>query len=805
MRKRLVTIFTSVLLILCLTQPAVAWKADFFEPNASGSATFEEMAISPQAIYDRDADKTFITFQGAALDPYVATYNHADDSWDGPYRYGQNFLSADPHGAPALVIDKNGYLLSFYGGHLGSLRVARSVRPHDISEWVDLGQVRVWDADRSRWVNLSGSYPQPSVDDATGRIRLYYRRDDNSMGSRGDWESIIATGSPSAPTFSEPETILKGVVPGQGSAAYYWYANIEHPRGGRPAIAAVRRDYEESVDDFHVRKGVYYLERSEDETWTNAAGAELDASPTFEALAEQAAVLAETPGEYTNQVVLRRDAAGRPCVLYLKGTHEPNSAYEWRFARWNGMTWRDEKITTTDHFFDAGVFEVLEDGTIEAFLTTGGVPDDQWLDDPSTSLDESRAARRGGDITQWRSTNGGVTWSKVRDIIKSPGAHARYGNPQLVRDYDLDNPEARLLFSEYNNDASSFIHKVYLWGDSGFRQRQITPRIKRLAGTNRIETAVEISKQTFPEGTKTAVIATQNDFPDALCGVPLAQAFSAPVLLSHSTQLDPQLGAELKRLDVDRVILLGGNGAISAEIESALKQLRNSSGAALKVERIKGADRYATSVAIADRLAARRNETPDGVVIASGENFPDALSVSPYAARRGYPILLSPSAKPNDIVLDRLREYAPSSLLIVGGTNAVSNDAADAYEVAAAVVPWRLGGGNRYETASLVAQYSIGGGGHTLERFALATGEAFADAMGGGLLAARVNGVLLLTRPAPASNLHEATRSTIELNAFPPRRDGVIDAYILGGPMAVSAESADSLAALLGELDAGRP
>lgn len=805
MQKKLTTIVLSAVLVLSLVQPAGAWNADFFDSDASGSATFEEMAISPQAIFDATANKTFITFQGAGLDPYVATYDHKSESWEGPYPYGQNFLQADPHGAPALVIDKAGYIISFYGAHLGALRMARSVKPHDISEWTDLGQVRVWDAPRSRWVSISGSYPQPSID-KDGRITLSYRRDDANMGSRGDWESVVATGSPTASTFSEPETLLKGVVPGTGSPAYYWYANVDQPRDGQPAVAAVRRDYDESAEDFYARKGVYYLERSKEATWTNAAGTALKDAPTYETLEKTAAVLAEKPGEYTNQVVMRRDGSGRPYILYLKGAHQSGSEYDWRFARWNGTQWVDVKITTTDNFFDSGVFEVLDDGTIEAFLTTGGVGDDQWLDDPATRLDESRSATRGGDISQWKSTDGGTTWTKVRDIIKSPGAHARFCNPQIVRGYGTgaSGSKTRLLFSEYNNDASNFIHKVYLWGDDGFRQRKVTPDIKRLAGANRIETAVEISKQAFPKGTGTAVIATQNDFPDALCGVPLAQAYRAPVLLSNSAQLDPALSAELKRLNVDRVILLGGDGAISPGVESALKKLKNSAGTALKVERIKGANRYQTSAAIADRLTSYRKQAPSGVVIASGENFPDALSVSPYAARRAFPILLSPSAAPNEAMLDKLSDYALSSMLVVGGTNAVSELAVDAYAEAAAVVPVRIGGGNRYDTAALIAEHSIGVGNHTLEHFAIATGETFADAMGGGLLAARTNGVLLLTRPAPSTELHDATKKAITKNAFRSGHDGVIDTYILGGQVAVSPETVNSLAALLTELDAAR-
>lgn len=787
---------------IAIPSSALGWNADFFEKDASGNASYEEMAISPQAVFDEHAGvrgMTYLAYQGAGLDPHVIAFDHATDSWEGPYPVGSNDLRGDTHGAPALAMDQDGYIYVFYGGHLSPLGYSRSARPHDITEWVELGSLRVGD----QHLSIRASYPQPMLE-PDGAIRLYYRRDDDTSGTRGDWESVVSTGGALAPGWTEPEMMLDGVYGSprykefpsglSEQVDYYWYADFCDDGRGMPAFAAVRRDFLEGVStDYYNRKGVYYAERSVEGTWTNAAGVEISPERTYASLQTTAAVLPEVSGEFTNQVVLRREPDGTPAVVYLVGPNVPGEPYEWRFARWSGDSWRHAVITETDDLFDAGTFEILPDGTIEAFLTTGGFADDQWLDDPATSVSDAQLAKRGGDISYWRSTDQGEHWVKVCDIITSPGPSARYNNPQLVRGH---NDEARLLFSEWNNDASSFIHKVFLWGRDGFKQRAFTPKLTRLAGANRIGTAVEVSKQGFPRGASTAVLATAHNFPDALCGVPLAQAYRAPVLLCGATTLDPLVLAELQRLDVSTVIILGSDSAISTSVENSIKRLRNSRGAQINVERVSGRDRYATSVAIAKKLEEKRGSAPSRVVLASGENFPDALTVSPLAARRGYPVLLTPRSRVASSTLDAIIAAAPGMVIVVGDEAAVSAEVEATYAGHASVPSDRWGGPDRFATARIIAEHALAEG-HTLERFVLATGDQFADAIPGGLLAARINGVLLVT---PATSLHPEVDDLLIRRAFGPGT-GVLDAFVLGGPAALQAEVENALAVRLTYLD----
>ena len=811
MIKRSAMVVAALLVALLAPPAAVAWNADFFDKDASGNASYEEMVISPQAVYDSKggaAGRTYLAYQGNGLNPYVIGYDHATDGWIGPFVIGENDLAHDFHGAPSIVVDKSGYIFAFYGGHLGSLNHSRSARPHDVTDWVDLGPVR---AGGVSGTTISASYPQPTLEDS-GTIRLYYRRDDDTGHTRGDWESVVTSVPALVPEWSAPDMLLDGTFPERTetiegtptAVSYYWYVDVDDSGDGSPAFAAVRRDYNDPADprndNMYVRKGVYYAERSTTGTWTSAFGEDIAPERRYESLQATAAVLAESDAEgtFTNQVVVQRDGAGVPGVLYLAGSNVPGEPYSWHFARPDGDDWRDvvigdgEVVAETDDLFDAGTFEFMADGSIEAFLTTGGEPDDQWIDDLNARVTAELISRRGGDISRWRSTDGGATWQEMDPVLESPGPHARYNNPQIIRDH---NGGVRLLFSEWNNDASNFIHKVYLWGDAGFKQRVFTPQIVRLAGQNRMETAVAISQKGFPFGASTAVIATANNFPDALCGVPLAHALRAPVLLNPAATLSPVVAAELDRLNVSTVILLGSDAVLSESVATSVRGLRTSTGAAVRVERIAGANRYETSAKIADRVALLRG-IPTAVVLASGETFPDALTVSPYAARRGYPIMLTPKNSGNPITSETIASFAPERIIVVGSDEAIAESTVDAYAAAAYTYAERWAGSDRYATARVIAEHAVAEG-QSMERFSLATGSNYADAVAGGLLAARFNSVLLMTQPTYLSG---ETRQAIETLAFGDG-SGVLDAYVLGGTPALTPEVENQLADLLHALD----
>lgn len=277
------------------------------------------------------------------------------------------------------------------------------------------------------------------------------------------------------------------------------------------------------------------------------------------------------------------------------------------------------------------------------------------------------------------------------------------------------------------------------------------PQPKRLAGPDRLGTAIQIAQTAFPTGADSVILARADDFPDALAGVPLAYKLHAPILLTYPQSLDPSVLTEIKSLAPRRIVLLGGPGAISTDIENQLSQLTS-------VTRLWGANRYATAGVIAGALG-----TVGKAVIVNGENFPDALAIASVAAEKGEPILLTPANSLAPETNQALRALGVSQSLVVGGEGVVSRQTFEALPQAK-----RLSGADRYGTGAAVMQAYPSDGACVYA----ATGDKFPDALTGGVLAAMNNTDIILVSPSGPTS---AQRSIIE--SWPP-----LQVVALGGP-----------------------
>jgi hypothetical protein len=131
--------------------------------------------------------------------------------------------------------------------------------------------------------------------------------------------------------------------------------------------------------------------------------------------------------------------------------------------------------------------------------------------------------------------------------------------------------------------------------------------VDRIAGQDRIRTAVRIADQAYDQA-GTAVLATARNYPDALSGSVLAHTLDAPLLLVEPNTVPAPVLNAMDRLGVTDVVLLGGEAAISSAAE---EQLAAHLGGANRVDRISGAtgyslDRYAyqTVVDVPAKLSA---------------------------------------------------------------------------------------------------------------------------------------------------------------------------------------------------------
>lgn len=285
----------------------------------------------------------------------------------------------------------------------------------------------------------------------------------------------------------------------------------------------------------------------------------------------------------------------------------------------------------------------------------------------------------------------------------------------------------------------------------------------RVSGPNRYSTGTAISTEHF-ESADTAVVATGRDFADGLAASGLAGAYDAPVLLTDSATLSPGVAAELQRLGVSRVIVCGGTKAITDGVKNAIDSLPG-----VSVERIGGTNRYETARLLANKIVEVTGVTPSTVFVARGDQFPDALAVSPIAWANDLPVLLTPPAALSSAAAAYLTAEEPELALIVGGTSAVSTAAETTLKGLVGTVE-RQKGDNRYETAVAVGEWAYGEGLADTWFVGIATGADFPDALAAGAGVGARNGVLLLTQKATVSGatagfveLHEADIETLQV------------------------------------------
>ncbi|KAA9152734.1 hypothetical protein F6B41_16110 [Microbacterium lushaniae] len=260
----------------------------------------------------------------------------------------------------------------------------------------------------------------------------------------------------------------------------------------------------------------------------------------------------------------------------------------------------------------------------------------------------------------------------------------------------------------------------------------------RLDGQDRYETAVAVSRTSFPKGVGTVYLVVGTDFADALAAAPLAAAKDAALLLTRSGALPPSTEAELKRLAPKRVVLIGGTGVIDAGMPDRLKKAL---GSALTVDRVGGADRYETS-----RLIAAQFGSPSAVYVATGHDFADALGAAAVAGRAGAPVMLvrGDAASLDGPTVSTLAALGAKTAVVVGGDGAISAGIATGLTTRGLAVT-RYGGIDRYATNAALNNASFGSGTPSI---VLATGMDFPDALTGAVLAAERGVPIFVSRQA---------------------------------------------------------
>lgn len=265
------------------------------------------------------------------------------------------------------------------------------------------------------------------------------------------------------------------------------------------------------------------------------------------------------------------------------------------------------------------------------------------------------------------------------------------------------------------------------------------PTVTRIAGADRYETSLLLSRAGF-DAAETVVLASGEDFPDALSGGQLAAAVKGPLLVVPGDRIPEALLVELDRLGAQTVYVLGGEKTISEDVVERLSEV-------YLVSRLAGANRYETALKAAEETARRLGVEPKEFT-ASGKNFPDALAAAPMM-------------RDEKGILHLTDGIIKTTGIAIGGEASVPGP-----------VQERIFGATRYQTAVAIAQRA----GHSHKKVILANGTQFPDALSAGGYAAAHGLSIVLT---PADRLDADT-------AWFLRKEKVEEVILIGGTNALS-------------------
>lgn len=321
--------------------------------------------------------------------------------------------------------------------------------------------------------------------------------------------------------------------------------------------------------------------------------------------------------------------------------------------------------------------------------------------------------------------------------------------------------------------------------------------LTRINGASRYQTMSGLVDLIGPVKNGVVIVASATNYPDALAASSLAGCYDpAPILLTDPSGLTEEVKSQIQKLNPSFIYIVGGESAVSSTVED---QLKDNSQA--YIQRLSGQTRYETSLRIAKtayNVANIDGEAPWQVIIATGTNFADALSVSPYAYAGKMPILLcDPATGLSDDALAFLKAKGIRDAMIVGGNQAVPSSV-EAQLESVGVSYNRYFGSTRYETSVKIAERASSLFNNSsvlgLSGSIFATGKNFPDALAAGPVAGHSRSFVLLVDDDNDAAVQYARKWTEDYAGRPDMQDMVpTAAYIAGGVNAVSDSTASSL------------
>lgn len=195
------------------------------------------------------------------------------------------------------------------------------------------------------------------------------------------------------------------------------------------------------------------------------------------------------------------------------------------------------------------------------------------------------------------------------------------------------------------------------------------PDVVRMQGTDRYQTSIAIGDSLYAPPAlhpTMAYVAIGSNFPDAISAAAAAGHTKSPLLLidGGATTVQANIAAALTKWGVSKITVVGGTGAISDQLFSALNGIAPAT-------RVSGSDRFATSVAV--NVAAFPNAT--GAYVATGSSYADGLTGGAVAGAKGSPMLLSQDSCVPQGAIGQIVNWGVTSVTLLGGTEALGSGA----------------------------------------------------------------------------------------------------------------------------------
>ena len=286
--------------------------------------------------------------------------------------------------------------------------------------------------------------------------------------------------------------------------------------------------------------------------------------------------------------------------------------------------------------------------------------------------------------------------------------------------------------------------------------------VTEIKGATRYETAAQEAQRAY-SSSSWVLVASGVSYADSIAAAGLAGALGCPIVLADRTSLPEASATAIKALGAKNAIILGGTNGISAAVETRIRQLTGTA------TRLAGSTRYKTQEAVVAFGRKHGFWTGDTAIITTGEDFSDALAVSPVSFNLKAPVLFTdrsgilPTAQKSSLAaLTGIKRF-----LIVGGTARVSR-ATGTYLTQLAAQRGgsveRLSGSTRYETSAAVATYAVKNLGFRWDGAAFTSGQTPYDALAGGPLQGKNRSVLLLADGGSTASVSSVPKQSITSN-----------------------------------------